>query len=69
MLGKRTISIGLNKPAADEEELSFADKATIAGVCVEGVVKKVGFAIAGYVLLDTLRKVIIIKTMNGVGVE
>jgi len=38
-------------------EDSFADKATIAGVVVEGAIKKIGIAVCAYVILDTVRRV------------
>ncbi|MET0786295.1 MAG: hypothetical protein ABWY25_06275 [Paenisporosarcina sp.] len=38
-------------------EDSFADKATITGVVVEGAIKKIGIAVCAYVVLDTIRRV------------
>lgn len=67
MFKGRTIQVGLAKPSTDvaEESIPFADKATIVSVCVDSAVKKIGFAVAGYVLLDTFRKVMIARAIQG----
>lgn len=63
MFRNRTIQIGLGEKKVDQmvDTDAYADKVTIAAACVEGIIEKVGIAVATYIALDTVRKVILIK--------
>lgn len=63
MFGNRTVQIGLaKKPEVITDDNNYADKITVTSVCVDSAIRKLGLAVAGYVLLDTFRKVMVEKT-------
>lgn len=48
-----------SKAELNQPELGFEEKANIIGGIIEHGVKKIGYAICGYVLVDTIRKVVV----------
>ena len=48
--------------STNHDDTDFADKATIVGVVVENGIKKIGFAVCAYVILDTIRRVAVAST-------
>jgi hypothetical protein len=49
-------------PVAAESGPTFEEKAIIVTASTERVVKKIGYAVCAYVVLDTLRKVAVAYT-------
>lgn len=66
MFKDRAIQISMAKPSTDakssvEEDFITTERIVFIGAAFERVTKKIAFGVAGYVILDTFRKVMIIK--------
>lgn len=71
MLKKRALQVNLVKKPKDASQepdvksIDFEGKTDIVERAVEKMIKKVGFAVCAYVVLDTIRKVAIEKAKYG----
>lgn len=66
---KRTLQVSVvKKPknAVDEpeDETEVHETVLVASAAIENVVRQIGYAVAGYVVLDTLRQVIVASATN-----
>lgn len=59
----RTLQIGVSKPSADttpeQEHASFEHKVAVVTGVIEKSVKRVGMVVCAYVVLDTVRQVVV----------